>query len=152
MEQAYLEKLFPKGHELPNERLIPAILLQGDRTEVIFLIKVSDARGELLKNENDAHVQQSDITVHLGEVKPEGGAADLRIGLELVYPLEQVRYQGIISDDTGQKQASLAQALLKVNRIALFISSYDLRFRAFKAFDWNPASLAHLQGRLGETH
>jgi hypothetical protein len=155
MEQAYLEKLFPGGRELPNDRLIPAILMKGEQTEVIFLIKAEDKYAELLRSGNDSRVLHSDISVHQvtgGSKETGGGVPDLRIGLELSYPEEVVRYQGLISDASGQKQSSIVQALLLVNRIAVFVSTHDLQFRSFKAFDWNPAALSGLQKELGGHH
>jgi hypothetical protein len=146
-EQTYLEKLFPNGRDLPNERLIPALLMQGERTEVLILIKVADEQAMLLRTENDSLVTHTDISVQAVDKAGRGdsGVADLRIGLELTYPDITLRYNGIISDATGQKQASIAAALLQATRIAVFVATYELAFVSFKAFDWNPASLPHLQ-------
>lgn len=147
MEQAYLEKMFPNGRELPVDRLIPCLLMQGGRTEVIFLIKAGPADAELLRTERDASVSSSDISIH---ALPQTGEAppDLRIAMELVYPERTVRFHGTISDPEGKKQAAVAQALLLVNRVALFVASHSFEFVSFKAFDWNPASQPDLEDIL----
>lgn len=143
-EQAYLEKLFPNGAELPNDRLIPALLMQGERTEVILLIKVPQAQAKLLRTEHDARVLHTDISVH--PVEREGNdVPDLRLGLELSYPEEKLHFHGLISDSSGKKQGTIAAALLQANRIAVFVALHDMTFVSFKAFDWNPGDLPQLR-------
>lgn len=144
-EQAYLDKLFPNGRELPDNRLIPALLIQGERTEVLFLIKVSEEHAGLLRSERDALVQHTDISVHTAGQGEDGRQPDLRIGLELTYPDAALHYHGIIADPTGQKQSSIASALLAVRRIAVFVATLEMEFVSFKAFDWTPASQPNLQ-------
>lgn len=144
-EQAYLDKLFPGGRELPQDRLIPALLMQEGRTEVIFLIKAGDPQDKLVAPERDALVSQTDISVRLMEQSGSGQVPDLRIGLEIAYPDAVVRFHAVIADETGQKQASLATALLQVRRIAVFFATIGMEFISFKAFDWHPESMPHLQ-------
>lgn len=146
-EQAYLEKLFPNGKELPGRRLIPCLLLQGRRTEVIFLYKAGAEEAAQLGPEHDGELLSSEITVHA--LEQEGQAfADLKIGMELRYPEVSVVFNGTVSDSEGQKQAAVAKALLLVNRVALFVADEQFAFVSFKAFDWNPASQPVLENIL----
>lgn len=147
MEQAYLEKMFPNGRELPPDRLIPCLLMQGGRTEVVFLIKAGAEEAELLQTSRDASITASDITIS-PLPKKETGHADLRIALELAYPGRTVRFHGTISDAEGKKQAAVAKALLLVTRVALFAATYEFEFVSFKAFDWNPTSQPALEDIL----
>ncbi|MDF2937626.1 MAG: hypothetical protein K0Q90_2999 [Paenibacillaceae bacterium] len=144
-EQAYLDKFFPNGHELPQDRLIPALLMQNERTEVMFLVKAGEPQAALLTPERDAMVSQTDISVQLMDTPDKTGVSDLRIGLELSYPDAVVRFHAVIADETGQKQASLATALLGVRRIAFFFTDANMQFISFKAFDWQPEGMPHLQ-------
>jgi hypothetical protein len=149
-EQAYLEKMFPNGKELPVNRLIPCLLLQGRRTEVVFLYKAASEDADLLATEHDKRLEQSDISVSAAGAE-QGGHADLRIGMELVYPERTVRFHGTISDPEGKKQAAVAKALLLVNRVALFVATHEFRFVSFKAYNWNPASQPTLENILRAT-
>jgi hypothetical protein len=139
MEQAYLEKMFPNGRELPADRLIPCLLMQGGRTEVIFLIKAGPENAAILRNDNDANLTASEFSIH---ALPQQGEApaDLRIAMQLVYPDGSIQFHGTISDAEGKKQAAVAKALLLVTRVALFVATHEFEFVSFKAFDWNPAS------------
>jgi hypothetical protein len=149
MEQTYLEKMFPNGKELPDNRLIPCLLMQGGRTEVILLIKTDPVNAELLRTENDPKLLASDISVSAVE-KEAGTRSDLRIALDFSYPGEAARFHGIITDPEGKKQSAVAQALLQANRIAVFVATYNFEFVSFKAFSWNPASQPELQSVLEE--
>jgi hypothetical protein len=144
-EQAYLDKFFPNGHELPQDRLIPAILSQNGRTEMMFLVKAGEPQAGLLGPERDGLMSHTDISVQLMDTPNQKGVPDLRIGLELTYPDAVVRFHAVITDETGQKQATLATALLQVRRIAFFFTDAGMQFISFKAFDWQPEGMPHLQ-------
>lgn len=144
-EQAYLDKFFPNGHELPQDRLIPALLTQNGHTEVMFLVKAGEPQAGLLSPERDVMMSHTDISVRLIETADKGKVPDLRIGLELVYPDAAVLFHAVITDETGQKQATLATALLGVRRIAFFFTDANMNFISFKAFDWQPEGMPHLQ-------
>lgn len=151
MEQAYLEKMFPNGRELPDDRLIPCLLMQGGRTEVIFLVKTGPEEAEWLQTERDKLLQGSEIFVTAVE-KEAQAHPDLKIGMELVYPEIALRFHGTISDASGQKQAAVAKGLMLVNRIALFVATREFEFVSFKAFDWNPASQPVLENILRKAY
>lgn len=141
-EQAYLNKFFPNGAELPRDRLIPALFIRGEVTEMLLLVKASADLAELLRSENDGRIRHTDIAV---KTVPNGdGKPDLRLELELGYDSGSVVFHGLISDPEGSKQGAIVSALLLVNRIALFVAGYDMAFVSFKAFDWNPAAVPQL--------
>ncbi|WP_438445832.1 hypothetical protein [Gorillibacterium sp. sgz5001074] len=146
-EQAYLEKLFPNGRELPGKRLIPCLLLQDRRTEVLFLYKAGPEEAHQLRPEHDAEISSSDIVVFAADREGDGHA-DLQIAMELRYPDFLMRFTGAVQDAEGHKQAAVAKALLLVKRVALFVATEQFEFVAFKAFDWNPASQPVLENIL----
>lgn len=142
--QSYMEKLFPEGPFVPAGALSLCLVGRVGRTDVVLLLKEAGWRGSGAAAA-DALMAEADISVSRSSVGTEESPADtagspgLLLQLELPHhpDARETGYRLYIPGSEPERMAEVALALLRNDRIAVFLADENFRFAGFHTYAWH---------------
>lgn len=138
--QAIMEKLFSDWETFPINSMIPRMFYKKegsiDREAVVFLILGDDYMVSDFKLEPPDGNVEIDATISLRQNENKIGK-DLYIRFDFLFPTGHPIFDVTIYGDDPLTQKTFCEALIRVDKLYLFVASQEFKLISVKELTWN---------------